>query len=138
MIVALAVGRLNPISFGGGKNARFDPARAGFVGWTRHPALVALALWAGAHLIPNGDLASALLFGTFLAFSLSGMPFIDRRRRRQMGPRWRELKAKTEAGPHLHAPSSCTELGMRLAAAVALYAGLVVMHPILFGISPLG
>ena len=44
LIVALAVGRPNPVSFGGGDAARFDPARPGIVGWTRHPLLAALAL----------------------------------------------------------------------------------------------
>lgn len=36
----------------------------------RHPMLIALMLWAFAHLLANGDLASALLFGSFLAYAL--------------------------------------------------------------------
>jgi uncharacterized membrane protein len=35
----------------------------------RHPMLVALTIWAFAHLLANGDLASLLLFGSFLAFA---------------------------------------------------------------------
>jgi uncharacterized membrane protein len=35
-----------------------------------HPMLLAVMLWALAHLIANGDLASALLFGGFLAWAL--------------------------------------------------------------------
>jgi uncharacterized membrane protein len=30
---------------------------------TRHPVLWGFALWAGSHLVPNGDLRSRLLFG---------------------------------------------------------------------------
>lgn len=40
---------------------------------TPHPMLWGVALWSGAHLIANGDLASMLLFGSFLAFSLFAM-----------------------------------------------------------------
>jgi len=36
----------------------------------RHPMLTAVMLWAFAHLLANGDLASVLLFGSFLAYTL--------------------------------------------------------------------
>jgi uncharacterized membrane protein len=36
----------------------------------RHPMLTALMIWAFAHLLANGDLASLLLFGSFLAFAV--------------------------------------------------------------------
>jgi uncharacterized membrane protein len=36
---------------------------------TRHPMLTAIKLWAGSHLLANGDLASILLFGSFLGFA---------------------------------------------------------------------
>ncbi len=35
-----------------------------------HPMLLGTGLWAGAHLISNGDLSSALLFGSFLVWSI--------------------------------------------------------------------
>jgi uncharacterized membrane protein len=37
----------------------------------RHPMLAALMLWAFGHLLANGDLASLLLFGSFLAFAVT-------------------------------------------------------------------
>jgi uncharacterized membrane protein len=37
---------------------------------TKHPMLLAVKLWALAHLIANGDLASILLFGSFLAWAV--------------------------------------------------------------------
>ncbi|GKY86256.1 NnrU family protein [Sinisalibacter aestuarii] len=91
VIVALAIGRPNPLSFGGGRNAAFDPAHPGIVGWVRHPLLVAIGLWAGAHMVPNGDLAHVILFGTFLGFAILGTTLIDRRKRRQMGAQWERL-----------------------------------------------
>jgi uncharacterized membrane protein len=36
----------------------------------RHPMLTALMIWAFAHLLANGDLASLWLFGSFLAFAV--------------------------------------------------------------------
>lgn len=35
-----------------------------------HPMLTALMIWAFAHLLANGDLASVLLFGSFLAYAV--------------------------------------------------------------------
>ena len=39
----------------------------------RHPLLIGVLLWGLAHLISNGDLASILLFASFLIFALSKM-----------------------------------------------------------------
>jgi uncharacterized membrane protein len=36
----------------------------------KHPFLVAIKTWAFAHLIANGDLASIILFGSFLAYAV--------------------------------------------------------------------
>ncbi len=36
----------------------------------RHPMLLGLMLWSGAHLFSNGDLAGTILFGSFLAYSV--------------------------------------------------------------------
>lgn len=48
--------------------AAYIPSRIRTV--TKHPMLAAITIWALAHLIVRGDLASVLLFGSFLAFSL--------------------------------------------------------------------
>ncbi len=37
---------------------------------TRHPMLIAIKIWALAHLLANGDLGALLLFGSFLAFAV--------------------------------------------------------------------
>jgi len=36
----------------------------------KHPMLMAVKLWAVAHLLANGDVASILLFGSFLAYAV--------------------------------------------------------------------
>ena len=38
--------------------------------WVKHPMLVGVMLWAAGHLLANGDLASLLVFGGFLAYAI--------------------------------------------------------------------
>ncbi len=45
----------------------------------RHPMLVAVKLWALAHLIANGTLADVLLFGSFLAWAVADRIAVKRR-----------------------------------------------------------
>jgi len=135
LILALGVGRPNPFSFGGARNDRFDPLQPGVVGWMRHPLLVALALWAGAHLLANGDLAHVILFATFAAFALAGQRMVDRRRRREMGQRWEALRSAMAGRPRRARVTAGTLA--RLGAGLVLYAGLIVLHPLVFGVSPL-
>lgn len=136
LIIALFIGRPNPFSFGGARNEQFDPARPGIVRLSRHPLLLALALWAAAHVVPNGDLAHVILFGTFAAFALLGGRLVDRRRRREMGPEWQRMRDLVANAPLLLASLSGGTL-LRLAAGVALYGALLWAHPFLFGVSPL-
>ncbi|WP_158966412.1 NnrU family protein [Chachezhania sediminis] len=42
------------------------PKKGRLLNWARHPMLTGFALWAIAHLLVNGDLASILLFGGLL------------------------------------------------------------------------
>ena len=136
LILALSIGRPNPFSFGGARNDQFDPARPGIVRLSRHPLLAALALWAAAHVVPNGDLAHVILFGTFAAFALLGGRLIDRRKRREMGPEWQRMHDRVVDAPLLSASPSGGTL-LRLVAGTALYGALLWAHPFLFGVSPL-
>ncbi len=45
---------------------------------TRHPQLLAVKIWAVAHLLVNGDLASILLFGTLLIWAVISVILINR------------------------------------------------------------
>ncbi|GLQ29332.1 NnrU family protein [Sulfitobacter pacificus] len=136
LILALSIGRPNPFSFGGSRNDQFDPAGPGIVRLSRHPLLLALALWAAAHVMPNGDLAHVILFGTFAAFALLGGRLIDRRKRREMGPEWQGMLDRVAATPLLSASLPVGTL-LRVAAGIALYGTLLWAHPFLFGVSPL-
>jgi uncharacterized membrane protein len=51
---------------------------------TRHPMLVATKLWALAHLLANGTLASTVLFGSFLAWAVADRISLKRRAARSV------------------------------------------------------
>ena len=98
-LAAFGVAAPNPFAFEG-RATGFDPARPGTGGRARQPLLWALTLWAGAHLLANGDLAHVLLFGPFLLLALLGMPVVEARRRRAVGPaEWQRLTAATSLLP---------------------------------------
>jgi uncharacterized membrane protein len=141
LLIACAIGAPNPFSFGG-RAEGFDPARPGIAGVTRHPLLWALVLWAGAHLVPNGDLAHVVLFGSFAGFAALGMRMLDRRRQRLWGPEvWADRARATSLMPAAALlsgrwrPAGGPPL-LRLAAGLALYALLLALHPPVIGAWP--
>mgnify|MGYP001033649821 FL=1 len=136
VILALALARPNPFSFGGARNHQFDPTQPGIIRISRHPLLLALAIWAAAHLAPNGDLAHVILFSTFALFAAFGGRIIDRRKRREMGQEWERMHdaVKATRGGKV-SPGMAT--GLRLVAGLLLYVALIWLHPYLFGVSPL-
>jgi uncharacterized membrane protein len=75
----------------------------------RHPQLTAIKLWAVAHLLVNGDLASLTLFGGLLIWAVLAVILINRQ----------EEAPVIEQGPIAWAP----EMGA-LSAAIVIY-GLV-------------
>jgi len=58
--------------------------------WLRHPMLVGIIVWAGAHLLVNGDVASIVLFGSMAVWAVASILLINK----QEGA-W----VKPEAGP---------------------------------------
>lgn len=52
----------------------------------KHPMLVAVKTWALAHLLANGDAASVLLFGSFLAYAVYDRISLKRRGKTGPGP----------------------------------------------------
>lgn len=85
---------------------------------TRNPMAWGTLLWAAIHLVNNGDLASLLLFGSFAAFSVFNM--------------W---STKQRPLPPSIAPQSFGKEAFLLLLTVLLYLGLVMFHPVLFGVS---
>lgn len=57
--------------------AAYLPARISRV--TKHPMLLAVKLWATAHLIANGTLVDVVLFGSFLAWAVADRISLKRR-----------------------------------------------------------
>lgn len=138
LLLALAIARPNPFSFGGRKNDAFDPAKPGIIRFTRHPLLVALALWAGLHLLPNGDLAHVIMFGIFLAFALLGRTISDRRNKRVMGAKqWSTRLQKLRAAPYQTRLQNPRSTFMRLGIGLLVYGMLILLHPVVLSVSPL-
>ena len=134
LILAFGLFRPNPFSFGGMRNGAFDPQRPGLLRWVRHPVLAAFFLWSAAHLVVNGDLAHAMMFGSFAGFALFGMWVIDRRQRRKMGENaWRrtlmQMRAARSALPRA--------MLLRFGAAIFVVLVLVLWHPWLAGVGVL-
>jgi uncharacterized membrane protein len=100
--------------------AAYFPGR--IKGWFQHPMLVGVMLWSLAHLIATGTLASAVLFGGFLAWAVA-----DR-----ISYRWRTQRPIQAAPP------------MRLNDALVVVAGLALyivfahwLHARWIGVQPL-
>ena len=134
LLLTFSIGKPNPFSFGGARNDRFDPDAPGIVSFCRHPLLIALSIWAFAHVLPNGDLAHVLLFTVFAGFAVLGQKIIDRRKQRQRGAAaWTELWLQTRKAQITVSAGSV----IRFVAALLLYLLLIGFHPLLFGVSPL-
>jgi uncharacterized membrane protein len=85
----------------------------------KHPMLLAVKIWALAHLTANGDLASIILFGSFLVYGV-----VDRiavKRRGDVGA--------ANANPNVLGDMIALAVGGAAYGALAFY-----LHPILFGV----
>lgn len=86
----------------------------------KHPMLVSVKIWALAHLLANGDLASLLLFGAFLAWAVADRISVKHR------------------GNDVAAPGPAAWDMGAVAAGVLLYVLFVWrLHEWLFGATPL-
>ncbi|MCB1368997.1 MAG: NnrU family protein [Rhodobacteraceae bacterium] len=137
LLLAISIARPNPFSFGGSRNHLFDARNPGPVRLTRHPLLVALAIWSGAHLLANGDLAHVILFGTFSAFAILGGRIIDRRRKREMGEEWARLAGTVRAQPLSAAFRPAGSTAWRIFIGLVIYYGVLVLHPLVIGVNPM-
>ncbi len=90
----------------------------------KHPMLVAVKIWALAHLLANGDLGSIILFGSFLAWAV-----FDRI----------SLKRRSDAGgPPIPVGGVGNDV---IAVAVGIVAYLALgyaFHPVVIGVSVFG
>lgn len=86
----------------------------------KHPMLVAVKLWATAHLLANGDLGSILLFGGFLAWAVIARISLKRRA---------ETAEATAAPASTRADAIALVLGT-----LAWYVFARWLHPLLIGV----
>jgi uncharacterized membrane protein len=139
--IALACGyRRNPTMVGADallKNP--DPAR-GIIRITRHPIMWALMLWAAAHILARGELASLIFFGGFLLLAALGTVLMDHRGRSD--PDWQRFAAVTSNIPFLAILQGRNrvdwrEIGWkRPVLGLMLFVAFFQLHPWLFGARP--
>lgn len=133
----------NPTAVGQTGRLEQPDAVRGILRVTRNPFLWGVGLWALAHLVPNGDTAALVLFGTLAVLSLLGSVLIDAKLARRLGPVWDRYAAETSNVPFAAILSGrqrfvWREIGwVRLAVALVLYAALLHAHKWVFGVSPL-
>ena len=91
----------------------------------KHPMLIAIKTWALAHLLANGDLASLILFLSFLAWAVFDRIALKR-------------QARAGLAPAVIAPGPVTNDVIGIAIGLVLY-GLFVwkLHALLIGVSPI-
>lgn len=136
LLLGFSIGRPNPFSFGGWANHQFDPKHPGIIRLTRHPLLVALSLWAGLHLLPNGDLAHVILFGVFAGFAILGMAVVDRRYKRLIGDEaWRTLVQKVSDAPRFQMPRIWWGPILRFILGVMGFTILLHLHEYIIGVA---
>jgi uncharacterized membrane protein len=86
----------------------------------KHPMLLAVKIWATAHLLANGDLGGMLMFGGFLAWAVAARISLKRR-------------------PGVATPAAGRFTGrdaVAVAAGLVLWAAFVFwLHPLLFGVA---
>ena len=87
----------------------------------RHPMLTGFAIWAFAHLLPNGDLPSLVLFGGLLIWALVEMAAINRAQ-----PQWTPPP-----------PAPARKEAMAVVGALIVYGLIALVHTWL-GYNPFG
>lgn len=89
---------------------------------TKHPMMLAVKIWATAHLLANGDLGGMILFGAFLAWGVIGRIAVKKREAIEGAPPRDHSFGKSDG--------------------IAIFVGLVVygvfaywLHPLLIGVA---
>jgi uncharacterized membrane protein len=143
LLVVVGLTTPNPTTVGA--EALFDRPNIarGILRITRNPFLWGTALWAFAHIVVTGDVASFLFFGSIATLGLLGASLLDAKKARRHGERWERFAAVTSNVPFraiLEGRQKVVlgEVGVwRIVLAVALFALVLFAHPRLFGRPPL-
>ncbi len=125
---------------GGEKLPAAGAPATGILTVTRHPFLWAIVLWSLAHVPPNGDWPSLVLFIGFAVLAFGGMVHIDRRRAAELGAAWGPVVLTTSVVPFVAALQGRTRIDWtgigwpRALGGIALYVALAVGHQWLIGV----
>ena len=141
LLVVIGLTTPNPTSVA--QEALVDRPPQGIVRITRHPFLIGVAIWAGVHLVGNGDVASLLFFAALAIVAVAGTASIDAKRRRVLGDKaWNVFASRTSIVPFAAIAAGRNSLMMReigwwrLAAGLAAYALMLGGHAHIIGVSP--
>lgn len=143
LFLVLGLTTPNPTSVRNEDLLQGDAPAQGVMRITRHPFLWGVALWAFAHLLVNGDLASLVFFGSFLLLVLGGMRSIDAKRQQRYGEHWQHFAAVTSVIPFMAIWQGRNRLVFSefkwwpVAAALAAYLVVAHFHQTLFGVAPM-
>jgi uncharacterized membrane protein len=130
----------NPSLVGAEKLLRSeDPAR-GMIRITRHPIMWGLMLWAAAHILARGELASLVFFGGFFALAALGTLLMDARKRND--PDFQRFAALTSNIPFVAVLQGRNRINWREIGwkrpliGLLLFVAFFHLHPWLFGARP--
>jgi uncharacterized membrane protein len=142
MLAVLGLTTKSATAVGGDKALAHGLAPRGIFTVTRHPFLWGTGLWALAHLAPNGDVPSLILFGGMAVLSFGGMLAIDHKRALRSGAAWQKYASDTSLVPFgAVARGRSIDWGgigwVRPVAGLLLYLALFHGHRWLFGVSAL-
>jgi uncharacterized membrane protein len=140
VLFALSFAR-NPTSAGGDK--LLGEEVRGVQRITRHPMMFAIAIWAAAHVIGTGDVASLVFFGTLFITAAAGMPSIDHKTAAREPEGWAKFAGATSivpfaaiaAGRNRFVPSEINPIVAL--AGVALWVATLLLHRTVFGVAPI-
>jgi uncharacterized membrane protein len=128
----------------GAIGARSAGGVTGILKVTRHPSFVALTLFGLAHMLMNGWAGDLWFFGSFPALGILGGYHQDHRKIGELGERYHELVVATSFFPGAALWSRRQQwtstdmpwaaIGIGSAATILV----IMLHPTLFGGSPLG
>lgn len=142
LFIVLGLATPSPTAVGGEKRLDQDDPARGIQRITRHPFLWGMTLWAAVHLVFNPGLPHLAFFGCFAIVSLLGTASIDAKRARRFGAKWQRYAAVTSNLPFVAIAQGRNrlpgaDLGWgRLAAAVAAFVVVLMLHARLFGVPP--
>jgi uncharacterized membrane protein len=140
VLLVASVSGPNPTMVGPSEGAPKPPR--GMIRVTRHPMLWSFAIWAGVHILGNGDTAAIVFFAAFLVTALAGMPSIDAKLARRDPATWQALTAVTSIVPFAAIAQKRNKFVLREIGWLPPMLGgtawivLLMAHPWLFGVAP--